>query len=733
MFTALARSVIAHPWRTIVVWLILAGVAIGLSSSLSSVTTSNQQTFLPTSFESVQAQDVGNQFFPAQSGATGSLVVSRQDGGALTQSDQSKVSGLATSLTNDKIPGVLSVKASSNSFSANGKVGALQVAFKGQPGDSQVNSAVTTVRDKSDAYLAGSGLENGLTGNAAISVDTTAAYDHADTIITIATVILIVLLLGLIFRSPIIAVMPIIIIGIVLSVTTGLTADLANAFGFQVGNSLASILVVVLFGIGTDYIVFILFRYRERLRHGIPAQEALVFACGVVGKVVASSALTVIGAFAALFLAKLGSLSTLAPGLIVAVAAMLITALTLVPAVLAVLGEHLFWPFGVGKTAESSVFTKQAGLVARRPAMVAAALGIGLTVVAIFSGGYKPTYDTLSELPSGTASQVAFNTLGSAFPAGSLSPTQVYVTGNTPLTQSSLSSLTTKLGKASGVAQVAAPQFSSDTKAALINVILKDDPYSNAALDNVANSVRPAAHGAVPGDQVLVGGQTATFVDIRTQLGADTRLVIPVAFGIIAVILALLLGALVAPLNLLACVALAFAATLGAVVLVFLHGLGYSGIDFTIPMVLYLFVVAIGTDYNILFASRLREEFRNGFSPRESAKIAIANDAPTVAAAGIILALTFASLMLAGIANLTELGFGVAVGIIIAAFGMAPVLVPALSALEGRTFWWPGHARELPAADSSPSGTADDKAAAVSPDGARATSASSDETQEKTG
>ncbi len=130
--------------------------------------------------------------------------------------------------------------------------------------------------------------------------------------------------------------------------------------------------------------------------------------------------------------------------------------------------------------------------------------------------------------------------------------------------------------------------------------------------------------------------------------------------------------------------ALTFVATLGAVVLLFLHGLGYDGIDFSIPIVLYLFVVAIGTDYNILLASRLREEFRNGYAPRDAARIAVANDAPTVAAAGLILALTFASLTLTGLANLAELGFGVAIGVAIAAFAMAPMLVPSLSALEGR-------------------------------------------------
>jgi RND superfamily putative drug exporter len=192
---------------------------------------------------------------------------------------------------------------------------------------------------------------------------------------------------------------------------------------------------------------------------------------------------------------------------------------------------------------------------------------------------------------------------------------------------------------------------------------------------------------------VLVGGQTSQLVDVRQQLRSDTRLVFPVAGAIIIVILALLLQAIVAPVNLLVCVGLAFASTLGACVVVFLDLGSFSGIDFSLPMTLYLFVVAIGTDYNILMSSRLREEFMNGYSPKEATRIAISNDAPTVAAAGVILALTFASLMLAGLDNLLELGFGVGVGIVIAAFLMAPVLIPSLSTIEGHMFWWPRHAR----------------------------------------
>jgi putative drug exporter of the RND superfamily len=690
VFSALAKSVIAHPWRTIAVWVVVAGLIIALSPKLSSYTTSNQQAFLPSSFESVKAQRVGEKYFPAQAGASGSLVVSRYDGAKLTPEDQQRVKGLVGSLTNDKLTGVSSVKLTPNSLSTNGKVMVAQVLFKGQPGADDVNSGVDAVRSKTEAYLAGSGLKNGLTGNAAISVDTTKAYEHADTIITIATVLLIVLLLGAIFRDPLICIIPIIVIGIVHSVAVGITADLADAFGFEVSNSVAPILVVVLFGVGTDYIVFLLFRYRERLREGRSYEEALQYGASKVGAVIASSALTVIGAFAALLLAKLGSLQTLAPALIAAVASMLLTALTLVPALFVLLGRHLFWPFGYGKTAQNGVYAHIGEFVPRHPGMLAGGLLVILGGLTVAAGGYQPTYNTLSLLPSSTKSQVAYNTLSSAFPAGALSPTQVYTTASKTLEQSELKTLVANLTKADGVAQVAAPIVSSDGKAALTNVILKDDPYSNTALDNVKGPVRGAAHGsAAPGSQVLVGGQTATYVDIRQQLRDDTKLVFPVAGALILLILALLLQSAVAPLNLLVCVGLAFGATLGLSVIVFLHIANYSGIEFTLPMTLYLFVVAIGTDYNILISSRLREEFHNGFSPKECARIAISNDAPTAAAAGIILALTFGSLMLAGLVNLTELGFGVAVGILIAAFLMAPILIPSLSVIEGRAFWWP--------------------------------------------
>jgi RND superfamily putative drug exporter len=255
--------------------------------------------------------------------------------------------------------------------------------------------------------------------------------------------------------------------------------------------------------------------------------------------------------------------------------------------------------------------------------------------------------------------------------------------------------MVTKLQSTSGVAQngVFPPQLAANNSAALVQVLLNQNPYSTPAMNNVQGPVRTAAHGSVPGSQVLVGGTTSSLVDVRTALGHSMTIVFPVAIIIIFCILALILRAIVAPLWLLAGVGLSFLATIGAITLVFINGTGYPGIDFSIPIVVYLFVVAIGTDYNILMATRLREEFNNGREPHDAVHESVLHNAPTITTAGLILAGTFASLLLTGIQSLQEIGFGVAIGVILAANVLSTRLVPAIAALRGWKFWWP-HQRQ---------------------------------------
>ena len=317
---------------------------LALSPQLVAFTSNNNSAFLPSTYESVQAQTVAAKYFPSVSGASGVIVVSASDGRALSDTDQQKVADLAASLEADKIPSVTSVSTSPLYLSADKLVQLVDVVFTGQAGDPGPTAAVPVVRDRTDTFLQGSGLTGGLTGNAAISVDSTKAFDGAEGVIALATVLLILILLGLVFRSVIIAVFPIVIIGIVHQMAQAITADLADWFHFVVGPELAPLLVVVMFGVGTDYIVFLLFRHREHIARGDAAEDSLRVSVARVGEVITSAAATVIAAFAALLVASLESLRTLAPGLIVGVALMLLAALTLVPAIFSLLGVNLFWP-----------------------------------------------------------------------------------------------------------------------------------------------------------------------------------------------------------------------------------------------------------------------------------------------------------------------------------------------------------------------------------------------------
>jgi RND superfamily putative drug exporter len=233
---------------------------------------------------------------------------------------------------------------------------------------------------------------------------------------------------------------------------------------------------------------------------------------------------------------------------------------------------------------------------------------------------------------------------------------------------------------------------SKDGATAAYSVILKDDPQSTTAVNVVRDQLRPAAHAAAPaGTYALVGGTTAVFADINTAVGHDYAVVFPVAAVIILLILMLLLRSLVAPWYLILAVGLGFAATLGATVLVFQTLAGQAGLVFLLPVYMYLFVVALGTDYNILMIARLREQAREGMGPHDAAAHAVAQAGPAIGAAGLILAGTFASLLLAGNTILSQVGFAVSAGIALAAFVMAMFFSPSLTALIGHAAWWPGH------------------------------------------
>ena len=341
-------------------------------------------------------------------------------------------------------------------------------------------------------------------------------------------------------------------------------------------------------------------------------------------------------------------------------------------------------------------FTAIGRALGRRPGVFAAVSGLVLIALAICAFGYKPTFDLSSAgIPASAESQTALHTLEKGLPAGATDPADVllHATAGRPLPAVDLAAYGAKLKALPGVGAVAAPKLSADRATADYTVTLSDDPQSTAAVNLMKNTLVPGAHAAAPpGTYALVGGTTSVFADIQRAVNHDYAVVFPAAAVIILLILALLLRSVVAPWYLMASVGLGFGATLGASVLVFQHLRGQAGLVFLLPVYMYLFVVALGTDYNILMIARLREQAKEGMDPRQAAAIALRHAGPAIGAAGLILAGTFASLTLAGNTILSQIGFAVSCGIALSAFVMAMFFSPSLTALIGRRAWWPGHA-----------------------------------------
>jgi putative drug exporter of the RND superfamily len=711
LFAWLGRAVVRHPWRVIALWVVAAAAVILTSPGLP--TTSNESSFLPKNYESIRAMDLQGKAFPQTGNVTGAaaiIVFSRADGGRLTAADSARVTAITKTLDARHIPGIASVTAgpeSQNHLVRSAMVAMPNSVVNGSGAAS--DNAVKALRADLKPLVAGTHLAEGVTGQAAQSLDSEQSGNRADQIVLLATLVLILLLLLIIFRSPIIALLPLVVIAVVSQVATGLISDVNKALNLNTDSSISTILIVVLFGIGTDYILFLMFRYRERLRRGEDRKQAMVSAVTRVGEVISSAAGVVIFAFLALLLSTVSVLRSMGPALAIAVAVTLIAGLTLVPAVVSLLGTKVFWPSKSWKREPRTArFGAIGNALGRRPALFAVVSGLVLVALTVGAFGFKPTFDLSSAgIPASAESQRALVTLEKGLPPGATDPADVLLHSSSgALSAPELSGYGTALKALHGVGSVAVPALSADKKTADYQLTLSYDPSSTQAVNVMKGSIMPGAHAAAPpGTYALVGGTTAVFADIQRAINHDYAVVFPVAAMIILLILILLLRSVVAPWYLLVSVGLGFGATLGASVLVFQVLRGEAGLVFLLPIYMYLFVVALGTDYNILMIARLREEMREGRDPRQAAAMALRHTGPTIGAAGLILAGTFASLTLAGNTILSQIGFAVSCGIALAAFVMAMFFSPSITALMGHRAWWPGHgdrAARLPGAGREP-------------------------------
>jgi RND superfamily putative drug exporter len=706
VFQRLGRFVAKRPGLVILAWLAVLVPLIGVGVVYAQLhhwnsSDTRQAGMLSSRYESSRAQHRSDTAFGAPSGnGSAVLVFTRRDGAPLSPRDVTDAAGIAHRLSDqqaahrrtdhgeDGPPAEVNIDPPNPS--ANGKVLAATVGFDAPSDEPSVMTAVANLHADTTADLAGSPLQARLTGAAPSTVDNAQASQWVSTAMVAAILILLLVL----FRSFVVAFTSLFTIAFVGAGVTGLLTIATHLVGAKLDQTATSLLPVVLFGVGTDYIVFLMFRYRERLRTGDEHRPAMAAGIGKVGEAVVASALAVAVSFSAMLFSQLAPFRVLGPALGLAVLVMLLAALTLVPAVFTVLGRRLSRRRSWRRPARDGVATRVAAAVVRRPGPVVVLTVALLGGLAYFATGYHADYDQ-SPFQKGSEAATGYADLTSGFPTGMLSPVQILVADDAgTLAPDTLSPYAQRLAHLPGIASGGVARIAPDGHTAEIDLVLTDNPTGSSALRTIRQTVRPMAHAHAPaGTVALVGGTTAAYADIAEAVDRDMKVIFLVAGLAIGLILVLMLRTVASPLYLMGSVVLGFAATLGATVLVFQRAEHLPGVQFQVPLIVYLFVASIGTDYNILMISRVREELRDGATPRQATRAAIGHAGPTVAAAGVVLATSFGVL---GFSTITaQIGLPVAIGVLLSTFVMAWLLVPALTVLLGRVAFWPTRQRPV--------------------------------------
>ncbi|QGV81868.1 MMPL family transporter [Streptomyces ficellus] len=710
MIRALTGFSTRRPWRVITVWAVV-GILLALMGQalVFRVTHTDSAGFLPPEYDAAAALRVAREEFGAEPDANAlTVLVARRDGKPLQGADRKRVEEVTRELNSARVEMPWTeeqVRGLSEDYSQvprvtvvttapDGSFALLGARLRGNSTDPGLHSVYRAFHDRAEREFGEAGLRTGFTGGLADVVDGADAERTTQTVVGLVMVVLIVLINVLVFRSVLAAFVPLLAVSVVGGAATGTVVGAALLTGLELDPGTPSMIGTVLIGIGVDYFLFLLFRFREELRRRPEEHHRLVAAdvAGRVGTAVTSAALTIVAAFATLGVATFGQFRVLGPSVAVSVLVMLVASLTLMPALLAVAGRKMFWPSRIlSKTERTGPASRTGELVARRPLLVLLASAALLGALALGTAGVRMDFGT-GGTPRDTAAAATAREIAGALPAGVSDPTTVYVTADDgrPLDPAGLDGLRRALSGVDGVGEVAAPVLGTGRDAARLDAYLTVDSRSQRARDLVAGPVRQAVREATPaGTTAHVGGTAAVFADVATAVDRDLRTVFPVAAALIALILVVLLRSLAAPVVLMLSVGLCFAATFGASVLVFQHLGGEPGVNFVLPLVLFLFVVALGTDYNILVSDRLREEMAHGGPARAAVARAVRHTAPAVATAGVVLAASFGSLAVNADASTRQLGFATALGILLSSFVLSLLLVPAAAALLGRGMWWP--------------------------------------------
>jgi RND superfamily putative drug exporter len=546
------------------------------------------------------------------------------------------------------------------------------------------------------------GLESFVTGPGGFLADFVEAFAGIDGLLLVVAVIVVLVILLVVYRSPLLPLIVLLSALLALGTASALIYVLADAGTITLNGQSQGILFILVVGAATDYALLLVSRFREELREHNSRFAAMRVAWRQVFAPILASGTTVILGVLCLLFSDLNSNQGLGPVAAIGIACSLLVALTFLPAALALLGRAAFWPFrpryGSPHGEESGLWGRVARLVGRRPRAVWIGTAVVLAALAAFaprldSSGTEQSDLFLTEVESVTGQQV----LAEHFPAGSGSPAAIIGPAEA---LDALTAATRGVQGVSSVAPVGAERPGGDQQPRVVDGLVQldatlADAADSRAAERTVQSLRRELDAVSPA--ALVGGPTAIQLDTREAAERDRTVILPIVLLVVLVVLVLLLRAVVAPLLLIATVVLSFAATLGVAALAFEYLFGFPGSDPSVPLFAFVFLVALGIDYNIFLMTRVREEsWRRGTRPGILRGLAVTGG--VITSAGLVLAATFSALAVLPILFLAQIAFLVGFGVLLDALVVRSLLVPALSYDIGRRIWWPSRLARAPGA-----------------------------------
>ena len=673
-------------WITLSVWLVLM---IGLSAGpmVNEFKVTNFQS-LPDDAHAIIAAEKNEKYFPNAEGAPGILVFHNENGEVNSEEAMEIVSAI-TEANIEGIKEVIDLSAlppqAMDAFTSEDKTTLIvPMSLDGSLGNDGLGEAIEQVTKIGDEISSKyNDLTFMVTGPAGIGADTLKLFEEADFVLLLATIVIILVLLIVIYRSPLLAIIPLLATAIVYQVVNQ-TVALLGVGGLEINNSTTSIMSILLFAAVIDYSLFVFSRYREELNRYESKYDAMKYAMRSVGEPVFLAGGTVLAAMLVLFFADFRDYQNFAPVFGTAMFIIMLASITLVPALFTLFGRKSFWPkvpkFGDQTEVKHGFWGPVAKFVVNKPGVSGGIVGIIMIVTALNVFNLDFEFDTVKSFPDDMPSRVGYEIVEEKFDKGSLATTTVLLESDGALNEEKVEALREELENRQHIASVRTTDMTEDMKAIKYTLTFDINPYSVEAIDllkEIREDSEKIVSDASLSGELYYSGVTSKLVDERDVNNSDIIKIVLLETLLILVLLFVLTKSFKMPIYMMATILISYLSALGLGLFLVDVLFGYDAISTRVPVYAFIFLVALGIDYNIILVSRFLEE-RKKMSVKAALEVAIRNTGGVISSAGIILAATFAALMTMPIADLFVFGFIVAIGILLDTFLVRGMLLPSL-------------------------------------------------------